>query len=196
MGGAALRAIVALFANTVRLSVGGGVGYTDAVRREIGVSEGYVLSPLLFSLAVSDLLEEIESLRLGLSLGGVWWCGAVALVDDVALLAASRDKAVAMLDAVVLWCWRRRYLLSLKKCAFLCAGPVCSAALGTRVAWRPTPAHFFTSRTIRALNKFQMCRLCHGGCVGCLLRMKRRDGPSDRAQTGGRDDPTFVKSAP
>ena len=91
MGGAALRAIDALFVNTVRLSVGGGVGYTDAVRREIGVPEGYVLSPLLFSLAVSELLEELESLGLGLSLGGVW-CGAVALVDDVALLEQSYRK--------------------------------------------------------------------------------------------------------
>ena len=68
------------------------------MRREIGVPEGYVLSPLLFSLAVSELLDELESLGLGLSLGGVW-CGAVALVDDVALLVASRDDAVAMLDA-------------------------------------------------------------------------------------------------
>ena len=42
MGGAALRAIDALFVNTARLSVGGGVGYTDAVHREIGVPEGYV----------------------------------------------------------------------------------------------------------------------------------------------------------
>ena len=138
MGGAALRAIDALFVNTARLSVGGGVGYTDAVRREIGVPEGYVLSPLLFSLAVSELLEELESLGLGLSLGGVW-CGAVALVDDVALLAASREEAVALLDAVALWCWRRRYLLSLKKCAFLCAGPGCDDALGTAVEWRWSP---------------------------------------------------------
>ena len=67
--------------------------------------------------------------------------GAVALVDDVALLAASRDGAAAMLGAVALWCWRRRYLLSLKKRALMCAGPGCSssAALGTRVAWRWSP---------------------------------------------------------
>ena len=34
---------------------------------------------------------------------------------------------------------------------------------------------FPLSRTIRALRKFRMCRVCHGGCVVRLLRMKRRD---------------------
>ena len=62
------------------------------------------------------------------------------------------------------------------------------------------PAGFMSlfpfSWAIRALGKFQMCRVCHGGCVVRLLRMKRRDSPSDRAQTGGHDDPTFVTSAP
>ena len=58
--------------------------------------------------------------------------------------------------------------------------------------------HCFRSRAIRALNKFQMCRVCRGGlcCVVRLLRMKRRDSPPGRAQTDGHDDPTFVTSAP
>ena len=41
-------------------------------------------------------------------------------------------------------------------------------------------------------EKFQMCRVCHGGCVVRLFRMKRRDSPPGRAQTGGHDNPTFV----
>ena len=56
MGGAGLRAIEGLMQNTARLSVGGGVGYTEPVRRE-----GYVLSPFLFSLALTELIEELES---------------------------------------------------------------------------------------------------------------------------------------
>ena len=55
---------------------------------------------------------------------------------------------------------------------------------------------FSLSRTIRALSKFQMCRVCHGGCVVRLFRMNRRESPPGRAQTGGHDDPTFVTSAP
>ena len=55
---------------------------------------------------------------------------------------------------------------------------------------------FSLSRTIRALEKFQMWRVCHGGCVVRLFRMKRRDSPPGQAQTGGHDDPTFVTSAP
>ena len=55
---------------------------------------------------------------------------------------------------------------------------------------------FSLSRAIRALNKFQMCCVCHGGCVVRLLRIKRRDSPPGRAQTVGHDDPTFVTSAP
>ena len=78
-----------LFLNTARLSVGGGVGYTGAVRRELGVPEGYVLSPLLFSLALAELIEELKSLGLGLRVGGEW-CGAVGLVGDVTLLAPSQ----------------------------------------------------------------------------------------------------------
>ena len=43
---------------------------------------------------------------------------------------------------------------------------------------------FSPFRTIRALKKLQMCRVCHGGCVVRLFRMKRRDSPPGRAQTG------------
>ena len=51
---------------------------------------------------------------------------------------------------------------------------------------------FSLSRAIRALIFLKMCRVCHGGCVVRLLRMKWRDSPPGRAQTCGHGDPTFV----
>ena len=51
-----------------------------------------------------------------------------------------------------------------------------------QVARHPPPL----SRTVRALNKFQICRVCHGDCVVRLLRMKRRDSPPGRAPSANR----------
>ena len=129
----------ALFANTVKLSVGGGVGYTEPIRRELGFPEGYVLSPLLFSLMIGELLEELEASGYGLRIINVW-CGGVGLMDDFALLASSVSEIKNLLGIVANWCWRRRFELSIKICELLCAGPGCDVHTGRTYSWFWAPS--------------------------------------------------------
>ena len=55
-----------------------------------GTRQGSVLSPILFSVYLDDLLIELRSLQLGCHIGG--WCyGACGFADDLILLAANRE---------------------------------------------------------------------------------------------------------
>ena len=130
MGGALLRVVTALFANTARMSVAG--GYTAAVARELGLPEGYVLSPFFFSLVICELLELLQEAGLGVHVDGVW-AGAAALMDDVALLGSSFRELRLVVGLVAEWCWRRRFLLQLPKCELLGCGDALTAMVGSFV---------------------------------------------------------------
>ena len=56
-----------------------------------GVKQDRVLSPLLYSLYVNDLLVELESLGLGARLGNVY-TGAPMYADDLALIATYPEE--------------------------------------------------------------------------------------------------------
>jgi len=62
-----------------------------------GTKQGSVLLPLLFSVYLDDLLQELRKLQLGCHIGGVWM-GACGYADDLALLAPSRDVLQCMLN--------------------------------------------------------------------------------------------------
>ena len=62
-----------------------------------GTRQGSVLSPLLFSVYLDDLLKELRKRQLGCHIGGVWM-GACGYADDLALLAPSRDVLQGMLN--------------------------------------------------------------------------------------------------
>ena len=55
-----------------------------------GTRQGSVLSPLLFSVYLDDLLVELRAMQLGCHIGG-WWYGAMGYADDLALLAPNRE---------------------------------------------------------------------------------------------------------
>ena len=57
-------------------------------------------------------------------------------------------------------------------------------------------AILFAFRTNSRNEKFQMCRVCHGGCVVRLFLMKRRDSPPGRAQTGAATTIQLLLRAP
>ena len=130
MGGALLRVVSALFANTARMSVAG--GFTAAVARELGLPEGYVLSPFFFSLVICEMLELLQEAGLGVHVDADW-AGAAALMDDVALLASSFPELQRVVNLVAEWCWRRRFRLQLPKCELLGCGDGLAAMVGSFV---------------------------------------------------------------
>ena len=61
-----------------------------------GTRQGSVLSPILFSVYLDDLLISLRKLQLGCHIGG-WWFGALGYADDLILLAPNREVSQSML---------------------------------------------------------------------------------------------------
>ena len=61
-----------------------------------GTRQGSVLSPVLFSVYLDDLLAGLRKLQLGCHIGG-WWFGALGYADDLILLAPNREVLQSML---------------------------------------------------------------------------------------------------
>ena len=61
-----------------------------------GTRQDYVLSPVLFSVYLDDLLAELRRLQLGCHIGG-WWYGSLGNADDLILLAPNREVLQNML---------------------------------------------------------------------------------------------------
>ena len=62
-----------------------------------GTRQGSVLSPVIFSVYLDDLLRELRRLQLGCSIGGCWF-GACGYADDLIILAPNREVLQRMLD--------------------------------------------------------------------------------------------------
>ena len=62
-----------------------------------GTRQGSVLSPILFSVYLDDLLRKLRELQLGCHIGG-YWLGGCGYADDLILLAPSRDVLQRMLE--------------------------------------------------------------------------------------------------
>ena len=62
-----------------------------------GTRQGSVLSPILFSVYLDDLLKDLRKLGLGCHIGGIWF-GAFGYADDLILLAPNRDVLQRMLQ--------------------------------------------------------------------------------------------------
>ena len=66
---------------------------------EKGLRQGCPLSPLLYSIYVMGMVEELEDRGLGVK-EEEEWCGALLYADDIVLLAESPDELQRMLDTV------------------------------------------------------------------------------------------------
>ena len=59
---------------------------SSSFRLTNGTRQGSVLSPVLFSVYLDDLLKELRNLQLGCHIGGYWF-GCFGFADDLILLS-------------------------------------------------------------------------------------------------------------
>ena len=86
-----------------------------------GVKQGAVLSPLLYSLFVNDLLVELEHSGLGVRMDNIF-CGATMYADDLTLIASSPEDLQSMIDIVAHYATKWRYRLNPQKSKVLVFG--------------------------------------------------------------------------
>ena len=86
-----------------------------------GVRQGAILSPLLYSIFMDDLLNILERSGYGARIGQVF-CGAPMYADDLALVASSPEELQAMLDIVSHYASQWRYQLNNSKSVILVLG--------------------------------------------------------------------------
>ena len=68
-----------------------------------GLKQGCILSPLLFSLYISDLVTSLNTMNIGVPVGDET-VRVLLYADDIVLLADSVDNLQSLLDEVHLWC--------------------------------------------------------------------------------------------
>ena len=92
-----------------------------------GTRQGSVLSPVLFSVYLDDLLKELRRCQLGCHIGGYWF-GGCGYADDLILLAPNREVLQRMLDICQLYAQDHNLVFSTDpvpaksktKCVYFC----------------------------------------------------------------------------
>ena len=77
--------------------------YTDWFDVNTGLKQGCKLSPLLLSLFINDLVEELKKLDIGIQIGDEKVC-ILLYADDVVLLAENETELQLLLGVLNSWC--------------------------------------------------------------------------------------------
>ena len=95
-----------------------------------GTRQGSVLSPVIFSVYLDDLLRELRRLQLGCTVAGCWY-GACGYADDLIILAPNREVLQRMLRVCEAYAADHNLVFSTdpvpakskSKCVFFCGRP-------------------------------------------------------------------------
>ena len=108
-----LTAVKALYQN-VECSVRVNGFLSDWFEVTTGLKQGCLISPLLFSLYINDLYDEIKSQELGVTAGDDLIC-MLMYADDVCLIAETEQDLQAMLNTLDSWCTKWKLQVNAKK---------------------------------------------------------------------------------
>ena len=86
-----------------------------------GLRQGCPLSPLLNSIYMMGMVEELKGEKLGVELGGVW-CGGLLYADDIVLIAGSEEELQRMLNVVGLYAREWKFRFNSKKSKVMVLG--------------------------------------------------------------------------
>ena len=83
---------------------------SDLFNVEQGVTQGYSLSPILFSVFINDLLKEVKQAELGIQLSSGKTVGGMLFADDFLGVSDSKESLQKLIDVVYSYCskWRLR----------------------------------------------------------------------------------------
>ena len=91
---------------------------------EEGLRQGCPLSPLLYSIYVMGMVEELEKKGVGVKVDGMW-CGALLYADDIVLIADSSAELQKMLDVVGGYANKWKFRFNVRKSKVLVVGEKC-----------------------------------------------------------------------
>ena len=107
--GKCLKIIQSLYFNdSVRVNVNG--RFTEELFLNLGVKQGCSLSPILFSIYINDLVEQLHQGELGVDLGNEV-LSVLAFADDILCLSrTSREGTETQMKTIVDWCtlWKMK----------------------------------------------------------------------------------------
>ncbi len=87
-------------------------GYTELFETNCGVRQGCLLSPLLFSLYINDLADEVDSG--GFCFNGTW-IRMLMYADDIVFVAADPQALQSMIDSLSVYCTKWDLHVNLNK---------------------------------------------------------------------------------
>merc|ERR1712228_1163350 len=73
--------------------------FTEEFETDKGVKQGGVLSPILFSIYINKLVEELKATNIGIDIGEVI-VNALFYADDIILIAEKREDLQKLMDVV------------------------------------------------------------------------------------------------
>ena len=88
---------------------------------ETGLRQGCPLSPLLYSIYVMGMMEQLEEKSLGVKMEGTW-CGGLMYADDVVLMAESSAELQEMLDVVGRYAHQWKFRFNARKSKTMVVG--------------------------------------------------------------------------
>ena len=101
--------------SVMKESVRGENGFVDVIEHFVGVKQGCILSPCLFSLFIADLPKMLEKYNAkGVKLLDVF-IRVLLYADDGALIAASAADLQYMLDVLRIYCFRWKMIVNIDK---------------------------------------------------------------------------------
>ena len=118
-----------------------------------GVKQGAILSPLLYSIYLNDLLVELQQSNLGARIGEVY-CGAPAYADDLALVASSPEELQKMLDIVYRYSNKWRYRLNASKSKVMIFGSAKPKSLNVHLSLNGDPLEIVEEYTHLGVLRF------------------------------------------